>query len=119
MTVYGENCERIPVGRGSEEERRFLSLDEMLTYVRSLPRETWERRTMNLGGPGYTVGSVAHTMDGKLVLHWRNPVKLDQPRTYCEECGSDDIQRGRCKICGETDMIRTEWTSWEEHREIL
>lgn len=72
-----------------------------------------------LFAPGYSVGDVARK-GGRRKLTWRTKVELPEGKTFCEECGSDDISdRGACKRCGETEMIRTVYYGWDEHEEYL
>jgi hypothetical protein len=97
-------------------ENTYTDLESMLNDVRQMVPQN--HRHCVMFGPGHTVGDACSNIWGTLTLNWRVPRQLEQPETYCQECGSDDIQNGRCRTCGESDMIATSWHTYDENREI-
>ena len=96
----------------------FDTLDKMIEFMRVYVVGSMRDEEFCLFAPGYSVGDL-YTLDtGEFRLTWRRAIKLTEPKTYCDECGGD-VKNGRCIVCGETDMIRTTWTTWDNHKEIL
>lgn len=99
-----------------EGETYFETLDAMLDSARKLSPFF----SAALFAPGYSVGDVTKTMDGRRRLSWRTKIELKEGKTFCEECGSEEIDGdGKCRLCGETEMIRTVFYEWDDHKEYL
>lgn len=65
-------------------------------------------------------GDVTRNAYGRRALSWRKQIPCPEGRTWCEECGNTEIDdTGHCTVCGGNDMIRTEFYTWEDHKETL
>ena len=96
----------------AEDMRRdFGDLESLLVFARTLGY--WPQQSASLFGPGYTIGTLRDNC-----LTWRVPIHLKAPRATCDECGGD-ADGGRCSVCGETDMLQTSWSTWDNHVEHL
>jgi hypothetical protein len=102
-----------------EIRKRFATLSELLAYVGSKEMRRRQAGLFKMGRGGYTIGHLYWDEDGAGILNWREPIPLDEPLTYCDKCGSDDVRDGRCQTCGSSDRIVTIWYTWEENRWVL
>ena len=106
--------EAFDLNRGSGREKYiFETMDEMLNFARDWTGFFGAAGHLSLYAPGYTVGYLLGYQ-----LKWRKQIKLDNPVSGCDECGGD-VRNGRCIQCGETDMISTSYSSWDNHEENL
>lgn len=100
-----------------EGETYFETLEAMLDAARHLS----PLFSAALFAPGYSVGDVTHP-GGRRRLSWRVKVNLPEGKTFCEECGADEDEisdSGKCLRCGETEMIKTVFYEWDDHKEYL
>jgi hypothetical protein len=102
-----------------EIRKQFSTLSEPLAYAQSEEMRNRQAGLFKMGRGGYTIGHLYWDKDGAGHLNWRSPVKRDEPLTYCDKCGSDEVKDGRCQACGESDMIVTVWYTWEENQWVL
>ncbi len=118
-TEQGERTGFEMVDLRTNRVTNFKTLDEMINFVKIYCCGS-RGEQLSLHAPGYAVGDCyPDQMNSRYILTWRRALKLPEPETHCNECGSGDIRRGRCTVCGETEMIETSWYSYEDHREFL
>lgn len=110
--VYGDQSKFTFTDAGKKNASVFNDLDSLLDHLRMYvvgytmnPKIDIWRGNAKIGSINADPGAEWHTRTVLL----KYAVPLNVPEVWCDECGSRNISRGKCRECGETDMVRTEW----------
>lgn len=110
--MYGDQSKFTFMDDGKKNTSVFSDIGSLIDYLRIYvigytmnPKTTLWRGNVKIGSINADPDAEWHTRTVLL----RYAVPLNTPEVWCDECGSRNISRGKCRECGEIDMVRTEW----------
>ncbi len=110
--LYGDQSKFTFTDAGKKHGSVFSNVDDLIAYLEVYVVGYTMRPNIELWRGNTKIGSIRVDPDAEWHTHTvllKYSVQLDVPEIWCDECGSREISNGKCRVCGETDMVRTEW----------